>query len=79
VDVKRLIAMANQIGAFFRAQGEAAAAAGVEDHLRRFWDPRMRREIVAHLGGGGEGLDPPVRAAVARLAETHREAPNQAL
>jgi formate dehydrogenase subunit delta len=69
VDVKRLIAMANQIGAFFRAQGEAAAEAGVEDHLRRFWDPRMRREIVGHLAAGGEGLDPPVRAAVARLAQ----------
>lgn len=67
MDARRLTAMANQIGAFFRAQGEAAAVAGVEDHLRRFWDPRMRREIVAHLNAGGEGLDPNVRAAVARL------------
>jgi formate dehydrogenase subunit delta len=69
VDARRLTAMANQIGAFFRAQGEAAAVAGVEDHLRRFWDPRMRREIVAHLNAGGDGLTPAVRAAVARLAE----------
>ncbi|MDB5482167.1 MAG: formate dehydrogenase delta subunit [Caulobacteraceae bacterium] len=68
MDARRLTAMANQIGAFFRAQGEAAAVAGVEDHLRRFWDPRMRREIVAHLNAGGEGLTPAVRAAVARLA-----------
>jgi hypothetical protein len=28
----------------------------------------MRREIVAHLNAGGEGLTPAVRAAVARLA-----------
>jgi formate dehydrogenase subunit delta len=69
VDARRLTAMANQIGAFFRAQGEAAAVAGVEDHLRKFWDPRMRREIVAHLETGGEGLDPNVRVAVARLAQ----------
>jgi formate dehydrogenase subunit delta len=69
MDVRRLTAMANQIAAFFRAQGEAAAVAGVEDHLRRFWDPRMRREIVAHLNAGGEGLTPAVRAAVARLAD----------
>ena len=47
MDAARLIAMANQIGRFFHAQGEAAVVAGVEDHLRRFWDPRMRREIVA--------------------------------
>ena len=59
--------MANQIGAFFRAQGEDAAVAGVETHLRRFWDPRMRAQILAHLQAGGEGLDPAVRRAVARL------------
>jgi formate dehydrogenase subunit delta len=59
--------MANQIGAFFRAQGEAAAIAGVEDHLRKFWDPRMRAQIIAHLRAGGEGLDAVSRAAVERL------------
>ena len=69
MDVRRLTAMANQIGGFFRAQGEAAAVAGVEDHLRKFWDPRMRREIVAHLQAGGEGFTPIVRAAVGRLAQ----------
>jgi len=69
MDSARLVYMANQIGKFFRAQGPAATAAGVEDHLRRFWDPRMRGEIVDFARGGGEGLDPPVRAAVERLAE----------
>ena len=67
MDPARLVHMANQIGDFFRAQGEGAAVAGVEDHLRKFWDPRMRRQIVAHLQAGGEGLDPDVRAAVERL------------
>ncbi|MBA3810406.1 MAG: formate dehydrogenase subunit delta [Caulobacteraceae bacterium] len=67
MDAARLVHMANQIGKFFHAQGEAAAAAGVEDHLRRFWDPRMRREIAAYLEAGGQGLDPAPRAAVARL------------
>ena len=59
--------MANQIGAFFRVHGDAIAEAGVEDHLRKYWDPRMRAQILAHLRAGGEGLDPAVRAAVARL------------
>jgi formate dehydrogenase subunit delta len=68
VNLERLTSMANQIGAFFRAQGEAAAVSAIEDHLRRFWDPRMRRQIVEHWRAGGEGLDPLVRAAVARLA-----------
>ena len=68
MDPARLVYLANQIAKFFHAQGEAAAAAGVEDHLRKFWDPRMRREIVAHLQAGGAGLTPSARAAVARLA-----------
>ena len=67
MNAARLVYMANQIGKFFTAQGEAQATAGVEDHLRRFWDPRMRREIVAFVAGGGEGLDPAVKAAVERL------------
>ena len=68
MDPARLVYMANQIGKAFRLQGQAAATAAVEDHLRRFWDPRMRTEITAHLAAGGEGLDPEVRAAVERLA-----------
>jgi formate dehydrogenase subunit delta len=67
LDTAKLVYMANQIGKFFASQGEAEAVSGVEDHLRRFWDPRMRREIVAFARGGGEGLDPAVRAAVLRL------------
>ena len=67
MDPARLIAMANQIGQFFRARGDEAMVAGVEDHLRKFWDPRMRREIIAVLEGGGAGLDPNTREAVARL------------
>ena len=69
MDSARLVAMANQIGHFFRVQGEAAVESGVEDHLRRFWDPRMRREIVAFVRSGGEGLEPAVRRAVERLGE----------
>jgi formate dehydrogenase subunit delta len=67
VDTAKLVRMANEIGHFFHAQGPEASVSGVEDHLRKFWDPRMRRQIVAHLKAGGEGLDPDVRAAVERL------------
>jgi formate dehydrogenase subunit delta len=75
MEARRLTAMANQIGAFFRARGEAVAAAAIEDHLRRFWDPRMRDQIVAHLRAGGEGLEPAVRLAVARLDGDRAPAP----
>lgn len=67
MDTNKLVYMANQIGKYFAAQGEAAAIAGIEDHLRKFWDPRMRAEIVAHEKAGGAGLDDNVRKAVAQL------------
>ena len=67
---ERLVSMANDIGAFWAAEPDSKEAAkNVAGHLRRFWDPRMRREIVAHYKEGGAGLDELARSAVAILAE----------
>jgi formate dehydrogenase subunit delta len=63
----RLIHMANQIGKFFRSQGHDKAVPGISEHIKMFWDPRMRKAILAHLDAGGIGLDPEVREAVAAL------------
>ena len=63
----RLVYMANQIGKFFQSQGHDKEVAGVADHIRKFWDPRMRKGIFAHLDAGGAGLDPNVREAIASL------------
>ena len=54
---------ANQIAAFFATQGEDEAVAGTLDHIRKFWDPRMRRDLVKLAEAGGEGLDPVALAA----------------
>ena len=66
---EKLTYMANQIARFFASRPEDEAVAGTEDHIRQFWDPRMRSQILAHLATGGAGLDPIARAAVARLTE----------
>jgi formate dehydrogenase subunit delta len=63
----KLVYMANQIGRFFASQGADEAVAGTLDHLRKFWDPRMRQAIIAYLDDDGTGLDPNVREAVSRL------------
>jgi formate dehydrogenase subunit delta len=65
--IEKLVMMANQIGAFFAAQGAERAIPQIADHIRKFWDPRMRREISAHAATGGVGLDPLVRTAIERL------------
>ena len=63
----KLVYMANQIGKFFKSQGEDAAVKGTAEHIKKFWDPRMRSTIFAHLDAGGEGLDPYVRKAIESL------------
>jgi formate dehydrogenase subunit delta len=65
----RLVKMANQIGTFFAAQKRADAVEGTANHLRRFWDPRMRAGILDHVAHGGAGLDPVPLEAVKALAE----------
>jgi formate dehydrogenase subunit delta len=68
VNIDRLVAMANEIAAFFASEADRAAAADqVASHLRRFWEPRMRAAITAHLASGGAGLTPLARDGVARL------------
>ena len=70
----KLVYMANQIGKFFVSQGQEHAVAGTADHIKKFWDPRMRAIIFAHLAAGGAGLDPVARAALELLAGAKTEA-----
>ena len=67
--------MANQIGKFFVSQGADKAVPGIAEHIRKFWDPRMRKAIIAHLDAGGDGLDPPVRDAMRGLKSSFRGGP----
>ncbi len=64
----KLAYMANQIARNFAAEGEDEAVTATAQHIRSFWDPRMRGMIREHLAHGGEGLSDIARAAVARLA-----------
>ena len=63
----KLVYMANQIATFFMSQDKATASEKTAEHLKKFWDPRMRKEIVAQLDAGGAGFSPNVRAAVEAL------------
>lgn len=68
MNIEHLVRMANDIGAFFSGEPDEDATRDIHFHLRRFWEPRMRTQIVAHYRTGGAGLDQNVRAAVALLA-----------
>ena len=70
--VDQLVYMANQIARELASQRPDDAVAATRDHLRQFWDPRMRREIVAYLDCGGDGLSDAASDAVA-LLRAHAE------
>ena len=62
---EHLIQMANQIGSFFAAeQDRPAAMEGIANHLHRFWDPRMRKQIMSLLDEKHEGFMPLVADAI---------------
>jgi formate dehydrogenase subunit delta len=65
--VEKLVKMANQIGDFFGAQ-KIGAAAGMAEHLRKFWAPHMREAISEHVQHGGDGLSPIAIEAIKLLA-----------
>lgn len=67
--LQRLVYMANQIATFFAGEAKDKAAAATADHISKFWDPRMRKQIFQHLAQHkGEGLSPVALAAVQSLA-----------
>ena len=58
--IDHLVKMANQIGGFFEAMPDREEGmAGVMQHLRNYWDPRMRRQLLKHVvDERGDGLTP---------------------
>lgn len=65
---ERLVQMANDIGNFFGAEPQRTdAISGISNHMRKFWEPRMREAIIKHLEAGGAGLDDVVREAITQL------------
>ena len=72
MNVDRLVTMANEIASFFESEpSQTLAIDGVANHLTRFWDPRMKKQIVAHYRDGGSGLSRTAASAVAKLAERY--------
>ncbi|CAB3630762.1 MULTISPECIES: formate dehydrogenase subunit delta [Achromobacter] len=71
MEIGNLIRMANRIGQFFEAMPDRPEALeGVANHIHKFWEPRMRNELLNFLeqnpdgDAGGERLHPLVLEAV---------------
>ena len=67
-EIDNLIKMANQIADNLVFHDDAIERTA--DHLRRFWAPSMRQQLLDYSAAGGAGLKPATRAALQRLAES---------
>jgi formate dehydrogenase subunit delta len=69
LQVETLVKMANQIATFYASQpDEEARIAGIVSHISRFWEPRMRRQLIAYIqSSGGPNLSPLAAAAARKL------------
>jgi formate dehydrogenase subunit delta len=70
MDINNLVHMANQIGEFFSAYPDREEALeGIANHIRKFWEPRMRLKLFEGIDQGHtEGLN----ALVLESVNNHR-------
>ena len=66
MDVQHLIRMANQIGQFFESMPDREQAkADIATHIKKFWEPRMRKAMLSAMDSAqADGLAPIVREAI---------------
>jgi formate dehydrogenase subunit delta len=63
-----VIRMANQIARNFAVHGDAQAIEETAEHIRLFWDPRMKEQAIELLTEADCGFSAQARAALSRIA-----------
>lgn len=63
-DHHELVRMANEIAMFYEPYPHDEAVADIAQHIRDFWEPRMRRAMAEQLAAGADDLSPLARAGV---------------
>lgn len=57
----------NQIALFWASYPHDEGLAGVVTHIKRYWEPRMRKQIKQYVAQGGSGLHELALEAVKQL------------
>jgi formate dehydrogenase subunit delta len=68
-DLPPVIRLGHDLVRNFEALPPGKAAAEMATHIRKFWDPRMRRELLRYVDAGDARVDPLLAAAAAGLRE----------
>jgi formate dehydrogenase subunit delta len=61
------VRLANEIAVQFHQRPTEQAAAEIADHIRMFWDPRMRSELLSRVQTDSASLDSLVLAGARHL------------
>ena len=70
-----MIRMANQIASYFIAYGDEEGVKGTADHIKMFWEPRMRTQLFKYLDEtDGKGLSPMALEAARELKKAYQPA-----
>jgi len=62
------VRMANEIAVQFHHRPADEAATAIANHIRKFWDPRMKADLTARVQSDSASLDPLVIAAARQIA-----------
>jgi formate dehydrogenase subunit delta len=57
----------NQIALYFAGFPREEAIEGVRDHISKFWERRMKDQLIDYIAHGGAGLHELVLEAVKRM------------
>ena len=61
------VRLANEIAVQFQHQPADEAATAIANHIRMFWDPRMRADLLTRAQTDPDDLNPLVLAAIKLL------------
>ena len=68
-DLPPVIRLGHDLVRNFEALPPPKAAEEIAAHVRKFWEPRMRRELLGYLDAGDARMDPLLVAAAEALRE----------
>jgi formate dehydrogenase subunit delta len=77
MNIDLLVKMANEIGTFFSGTTDTqGASAEVARHLNRYWEPRMRAQMLSYYEQrAGAGLSEIARGGVALMYAASKAGP----
>lgn len=72
MNIENLVTMANQIGAYYETLPDRAQALhDIAEHIRKFWEPRMRRELLVFVDQSDQDTLP-LTSIVSLAIQQHR-------